>query len=103
MRYDRGSATPLAAAIVALVAVATLVLGDVVASLRERQLARTAAEALAIAVLLDADLNVLVRQHSVDSYSVEHHEATVTVVVTRDGVTAEASALDHRRTLEPFE
>ena len=103
MRYDRGSATPLAAALIAVVAVATLVVGEVSTTLREQQHARAAAEAIAVAALLGADLDVLAREHSVDTYSVEIDESSATVIVERNGVTAEASAFDHRHTLESDE
>ncbi|MFM8907138.1 MAG: hypothetical protein ACKOIZ_05920, partial [Actinomycetota bacterium] len=65
--------------------------------------ATTAAEALAVAAVLDEDLASLAAEHEVDDYGVSYDDGVVTVQVTRHGVSARASAIDHRRTLDSTE
>jgi len=65
--------------------------------------ATTAAEALAVAAVLDEDLASLAAEQEVEDYVVSDDDGVVTVQVTRHGVRARASAIDHRRTLDSTE
>jgi len=65
--------------------------------------ATTAAEALAVAAALDENLASLAAEHEVEDYVVSDDDGVVTVQVTRHGVSARASAIDHRRTLDSTE
>ena len=109
--HDRGSVTPLLAAVISLVALASLAISHVVDDQLAHARAQTAAEAMALGAVLGANLDNLAARYGVDDYDVEyaddhaidHAEFIVTVRIERDGVVAEASAIDHRRTLEPAE
>lgn len=59
--------------------------------------AQTAADALALAALIGADLDDIAAWYDVDEYEVDHGEYMVMVRVERDGVTARASAADHNQ------
>ena len=65
--------------------------------------ASTAAEALALAAAVDGNLGEIARLHEVDEFIVDHDDETVTVRVVRRGVSAQATAVDHRRTLDEGE
>jgi len=56
-----------------------------------------------VAVVLGGDLASLAAEHEVEDYVVSDDDGVVTVQVTRHGVSARASAIDHRRTLDPTE
>lgn len=105
--HDRGSVTPLLAAVISLVALASLAISHVVDNQLAHARAQTAAEAMALGAVLGANLDDLASRYEVDDYDVDHadeyDEFIVTVRIERDGVVAEASAIDHRRTLEPAE
>ena len=105
--HDRGSATPLLTAVISLVALASLAISHVVDDQLAHARAQTAAEAMALGAVLGVNLDDLAARYEVDDYVVEyaddHAEFSVTVRIERDGVVAEASAIDHRRTLEPAE
>lgn len=105
--HDRGSVTPLLAAVISLVALASLAISHVVDDQLAHARAQTAAEAMALGAVLGANLDDLASRYEVDDYDVDHadeyDEFIVTVRIERDGVVAEASAIDHRRTLEPAE
>lgn len=102
--HDRGSVTPLLAAVISLVALASLAISHAVDDQLAHARAQTAAEAMALGAVLGANLDDLAARHEVDDYDVDyadgHAEFVVTVRIERDGVVAEASAIDHRRTLE---
>ena len=101
--HDRGSITPVLAAMISIVALASLAVAHVVDTQVTDTRAQTAADALALAALIGADLDDIAAWYDVDEYEVDHGEYMVMVRVERDGVTARASAVDHRRTLEPAE
>ena len=101
--HDRGSITPVLAAMISIVALASLAIAHVVDTQVTDTRAQTAADALALAALIGADLDDIAAWYDVDEYEVDHVEYMVMVRVERDGVTALASAVDHRRTLEPAE
>jgi hypothetical protein len=109
--HDRGSVTPLLAAVISLVALASLAISHVVDDQLAHARAQTAAEAMALGAVLGANLDDLAARYEVDGYVVDHaddyavdyDEFIVTVRIERDGVVAEASAIDHRRTLDPVE
>ena len=101
--HDRGSITPVLAATISIVALASLALAHAVDREIATTRAQTAADALALAALIGADLDDIAAWYDVDEYEVDHGEYMVMVRVERDGVTARASAVDHRRTLEPAE
>jgi len=105
--HDRGSVTPLLAAVISLVALASLAISHVVDDQLAHARAQTAAEAMALGAVLGANLDDLASRYEVDDYDVDHpdeyDEFIVTVRIERDGVVAEASAIDHRRTLESAE
>jgi molybdopterin/thiamine biosynthesis adenylyltransferase len=105
--HDRGSVTPLLAAVISLVALASLAISHVVDDQLAHARAQTAAEAMALGAVLGANLDNLAARYEVDDYDVDHadeyDEFIVTVRIERDGVVEEASAIDHRRTLEPAE
>lgn len=101
--HDRGSVTPLLAAVISLVALASLAISHVVDDQLAHTRAQTAAEAMALGALLGVNLDDLAAQYEIDDYAVDYDEFIITVRTERDGVVAEASAIDHRRTLEPAE
>ena len=101
--HDRGSVAPLLAAVISLVAFASLAISHVVDGQLAHARAQTAAEAVALGAVLGVDLDDLAARYEVDDYVVDYDEFIVTVRIERDGVVAEASAIDHRRTLEPAE
>jgi len=103
VRHDRGSATPLFVAVIAVVSLVAVSVSSMAQSIINAGRATTAAEALAVAVVLDGDLESLAAEHEVDDYAVSYDDDVVTVQVTRHGVSARASAIDHRRTLDPTE
>lgn len=105
--HDRGSITPLLAAVISLVALASLAISHAVDDQLAHARAQTAAEAMALGALLGVNLDDLASRYEVDDYDVDHpdeyDEFIVTVRIECDGVVAETSAIDHRRTLEPAE
>jgi len=103
-RVDRGSATPLLVAIIAVTSLVALALSDVAESAIDEHRASTAAEALALAAAIDADLDEVARAHDVDDFTVTYNDDdSVMVRVMRGGVSAQATAVDHRRTLDESE
>ena len=66
----------------------------------KRQDVTTAAEALASALAAGRNIEALVNRYDVEAYEIAREGSVVTVRVERNGVAAEASATDHRRTLE---
>ncbi len=102
-RVDRGSATPLLVAIIAVTSLVALATSTVAESAIDEHRASTAAEALALAAAIDADLNVVSRRHGVDDFTVDYDNDVVVVHVVRNGVSAQATAVDHRRTLDAGE
>jgi len=103
VRHDRGSATPLFVAVIALVSLVAVSVSSTAQSIINAGRATTAAEALAVAAVLDEDLASLAAEHEVEDYAVSYDDGVVTVQVTRHGVSARASAIDHRRTLDSTE
>ncbi|MFM8417548.1 MAG: hypothetical protein ACKOAT_08705 [Actinomycetota bacterium] len=103
MRHDGGSATPLFVAVIALVSLVVVAVSSMAQSIIDAGRAITAAEALAVAAVLDEDLASLAAEHKVDDYAVSYDDGVVTVQVSRKGVSAQASAIDHHRTLDPSE
>jgi len=103
VRHDRGSATPLFVAVIALVSLVAVSVSSMAQSIINAGRATTAAEALAVAVVLGGDLASLAAEHEVEDYVVSDDDGVVTVQVTRHGVNARASAIDHRRTLDSTE
>jgi len=95
--HDRGSITPVLAAMISIVALASLAVAHVVDRQVTDTRAQTAAEALAIAALLGANLDDIASSYGVDDYEVDDDEYMVTVRVERDGVTAQAIAADHNQ------
>ena len=75
-------------------------IGRVASSAVDASRAQTAAESLALAAVLFADLDALALTHGVSSYEVERDEYSVTVRVVRRGHASSASASDRRRTLD---
>ncbi|MFM8969079.1 MAG: hypothetical protein ACKOI3_02335 [Actinomycetota bacterium] len=103
MRNDRGSATPLFVAVIVLVSLVDVAVSSMAQSIIDAGRATAAAEALAVAAVLDEDLALLAAEHEVDDYAVSYDDGVVTVQVSRHGVSARASAIDHRRTLDSTE
>lgn len=103
MRHDRGSATPLFVAVIALVSLVAVSVSTTAQSIIDAGRATTAAEALAVAAALDENLASLAAEHEVEDYVVSDDDGVVTVQVTRHGVSARATAIDHRRTLDSTE
>ena len=102
-RVDRGSATPLLVAIIAVTSLVALATSTVAESAIDEHRASTAAEALALAAAIDADLDAVARRHRVDDFTVDYDNDVVVVHVLRNGVSAQATAVDHRRTLDAGE
>ena len=102
-RVDRGSATPLLVAIIAVTSLVALATSTVAESAIDEHRASAAAEALALAAAIDADLDVVARRHGVDDFTVDYDNDVVVVHVVRNGVSAQATAVDHRRTLDAGE
>jgi len=98
--HDRGSASPLMLALFVVASLVMVAVGRVASSSIDASRAQTAAEALALAAALSADLDALTIAHDVSSYEVERDEYSVTVRVVRRGHASSASASDHRRTLD---
>jgi len=101
--HDRGSTTPLLVAVLALLSLVTLSMSQVAQSAIDVGRATTAAEVLALAAVMDADLESLAAEHDVDDFTIAYDDGSTTVQATRNGVIAQASAIDHRRTLEVAE
>ena len=95
--HDRGSVTPLLAATISLVALASMAISHVVDDQLAHARAQTAAEAMALGALVGANLDDLASRYEIDDYAVDHDEFIVTVRVERGGAIAEASAIDHRQ------
>jgi len=89
--------------VIAVVSLVAVSVSSTAQSIINAGRATTAAEALAVAVVLGGDLASLAIEHEVDDYAVSDDDGVVTVQVTRHGVSARASAIDHRRTLDPTE
>ena len=102
-RLDEGSVTPLLVAIIALNSLVALAISHAAGATIDAHRASTAAEALALAATVDGNLDEIVRLHEVDAFIVDHDDETVTVRVVRRGVSAQATAVDHRRTLDQGE
>jgi hypothetical protein len=96
VKHDEGSITPLFSVVLALIAVTALGITEVAKHTRLSTSAHTAAEALALAAVLDSDLDDLARRYGVDSYAVSYDDMSITVHVIRDGYRADATAIDHR-------
>ena len=95
--HDRGSITPVLAAMISVVALASLVIAHVVDTQVTVTRAQTAADALALAALIGADLDGLASRYDVDDYQIDYDEYIVTVRVEHDSVTARASAVNHHQ------
>ena len=102
-RLDEGSVTPLLVVIIALTAPFALAMSHAAEGTINAHRASTAAEALALAAAVDGNLGEIARLHEVDEFIVDHDDETVTVRVVRRGVSAQATAVDHRRTLDEGE
>ncbi len=98
--HDRGSATPLAVAIIAVASLALVALSHTSARMVDSQRATIAAEALALAVAQHLDTSNVIADHDISDHSVIAVGDTITVRITRNGVAARATATVHRRTLE---
>ena len=88
---------------IALVSLVAVSVSTTAQSIIDAGRATTAAEALAVAAVLDEDLASLAAEQEVEDYVVSDDDGVVTVQVTRHGVRARASAIDHRRTLDSTE
>ena len=102
-RLDEGSVTPLLMAIIALTSLVALAMSHAAEVTINAHRASTAAEALALAAAVDGNLDEIARLHEVDDFIVDHDDETVIVRVVRRGVSAQATAVDHRRTLDQGE
>jgi hypothetical protein len=89
--------------VIAVVSLVAVSVSSTAQSIIDAGRATTAAEALAVAAVLDEDLALLAAEHEIDDYAVSYDDGVVTVQVTRHGVSARASAIDHRRTLDSTE
>jgi len=89
--------------VIAVVSLVAVSVSTTAQSIIDAGRATTAAEALAVAAVLDEDLSSLAAEHEVEDYVVSDDDGVVTVQVTRHGVSARASAIDHRRTLDSTE
>jgi Tfp pilus assembly protein PilX len=98
--HDGGSASPLVLALFVLASLVIVAVGRVASLSIDQARAHTAAEAMALAAVLDADLDALALAHGVSSYEIARDEHSVTVHVVRRGRGSSASAADHRRTLD---
>jgi len=102
--HDRGSVTPLLPVVISFIALVSLAISHVVDDQLIHARVQTAAEAMALGAVLGANLDDLAARYEVNDYGVDHADEydvfIVTVRIERDGVIAEASAIDHRRTLE---
>lgn len=96
---DRGSATPLAVAIIAVASLVLVALSHTSARMVDSQRATIAAEALALAVAQQRDTSNVIADHDVTDHSVIAVGDTITVRITRNGVAARATVTLHRRTL----
>jgi len=89
--------------VIALVSLVVVAVTSMAQSIIDAGRATTAAEALAVAAVLDEDLASLAVEHEIDDYVVSCDDGVVTVQVTRHGVSARVSAVDHGRTLHSTE
>ena len=96
-RLDEGSVTPLLAVIITFASLVVLVMSHAAGATINAHRASTAAEALALAAAADGTLGEIARLHKIDEFIVDHDDETVTVRVVRRGVSAQATAVDHRR------
>ena len=78
-------------------------IGEIVDSYRLEQETRTAAEAVALAASLGANTQMLADLYNLDALTVDRDEHVVKVRVWRQGTVAQATAFDHRRTIDPVE
>ena len=90
-------------AIIALTSLVALAMSHAAEVTINAHRASTAAEALALAAAVDGNLDEIARLHEVDDFIVDHDDETVIVRVVRRGVSAQATAVDHRRTLDQGE
>jgi hypothetical protein len=90
-------------AVIAVTSLVALATSTVAESAIDEHRASTAAEALALAAAIDADLDAVARRHRVDDFTVDYDNDVVVVHVLRNGVSAQATAVDHRRTLDAGE
>lgn len=102
-RLDEGSVTPLLVAIIAFASLVALAISHAAGATINTHRASTAAEALALAAAVNGNLGEIARLHEVDDFIVDYDDGTVTVRVVRRGVSAQATAVDHRRTLDQGE
>jgi hypothetical protein len=93
----------LLVAIIAMTSLVALAVSNVAESAIDEHRASTAAEALALAAAVDGNLGEIARRHEVDDFIVDRDDEAVTVRVVRRGVSAHATAIDHRRTLDESE
>lgn len=87
-------------AAIALACVCVIGITEMSHTMMKRQDATAAAEAFASALAAGRNIEALVNRYDVEAYEIAREGSVVTVRVERDGVAAEASATDHRRTLE---
>ncbi len=88
----------------AVVSLVALAISHVAESAIDEHRASTAAEALALAAAIDADLDEVARAHDVDDFTVTYNDDdSVMVRVVRRGISAQATAVNHRRTLDEAE
>jgi hypothetical protein len=80
-----------------------LAVSNVAESAIDEHRASTAAEALALAAVVNGNLGEIARLHELDDFIVNRDDEIVTVRVVRRGVSAQATAIDHRRTLDESE
>jgi len=98
--HDRGAVSSLMVAVMALGSACMVGLAELSQHVVKQQQATTAAEALASALAAGRNIEALVNRYDVEAYEITREGSVVTVRVERNGVAAEASATDHRRTLE---
>jgi hypothetical protein len=87
-------------AAVALACVCVIGITEMSHTMMKRQGATTAAEAFASALAAGRNIEAVVIRYDIAEYEITREGSVVTVRVERNGVAAEASATDHRRTLE---
>ena len=98
--HDRGAVSSLMVAVMALGSACMMGLAELSQHVVKQQQATTAAEALASALAAGHDSEAIVSRYDISDYKVERDGSLVIVRVERNGASGEASAVNHRRTLE---
>jgi hypothetical protein len=99
-QHDRGAISILMVGVLVLASACVIGIAETSQHMVRLQHAVTAAEALAVAAAAGRDITPVLLQYDIVDHEVEHDGLVVIVRVDRNGVTAEASATNHRHTLE---